>query len=115
MSRMKRLIETIRLLMEGEFCGYIKINFSQGSLGRIEKSEELEDAATIENNNGSEKRGRRTDKKDVSLFIVSMWLLFSFAICATHGLKESQEARTAFSVLRTTLNEDALNVQRAAC
>ncbi len=47
MDRMKRLIETIRTLLEGEFSGYIKINFSQGSLGRIEKSEELEDAVII--------------------------------------------------------------------
>ncbi len=41
MSRMKELIETIRKLMQGEFSGYIKINFSQGSLGRVEQSEEL--------------------------------------------------------------------------
>ena len=41
MDKMKRLSETIRILMEGEFSGYIKINFSQGSLGRIEKSEEF--------------------------------------------------------------------------
>ncbi len=107
MSRMKRLIETIRLLMEGEFCGYIKINFSQGSLGRIEKSEELEDAATINNNTGGDKSGRRSDKKDVSLFIVSLWLLFSFAIWATHSVKESEDQsnkervlRSAFCVLR---------------
>jgi len=46
MDKMKRLSETIRSLMEGEFSGYIKINFSQGSLGRIEKSEEL-DATNI--------------------------------------------------------------------
>jgi hypothetical protein len=46
MDKMKRLSETIRALMEGEFSGYIKINFSQGSLGRIEKSEEF-DATNI--------------------------------------------------------------------
>jgi hypothetical protein len=46
MDKMKRLGETIKMLMEGEFSGYIKINFSQGSLGRIEKSEEF-DAANI--------------------------------------------------------------------
>jgi hypothetical protein len=46
MDKMKRLSETMRSLMEGEFSGYIKINFSQGSLGRIEKSEEL-DATNI--------------------------------------------------------------------
>jgi hypothetical protein len=42
MDKMQRLSETIRTLMEGEFSGYIKINFTQGSLGRIEKSEEFE-------------------------------------------------------------------------
>lgn len=47
MDRTKRLIEVIRMLIEGEFSGYIKINFSQGSLGRIEKSEEIEDDAII--------------------------------------------------------------------
>ncbi len=46
MDRMKSLSEAIRTLMEGEFSGYLKINFSQGSLGRIEKSEEF-DAAKI--------------------------------------------------------------------
>ncbi len=94
MSRMKRLIETIRLLMEGEFCGYIKINFSQGSLGRIEKSEELEDAATI--NYGSEKPRRKTDQKDFSLFFVSLWLLLSLTGCAAlledqSGIKVSED------------------------
>ena len=77
MDRMKRLIETIRMLMEGEFCGYIKINFSQGSLGRIEKSEELEDASII--TNGREKRTKQYDGKDVSLFFVSLWLMVSLA------------------------------------
>ena len=47
MDRMKRLIEAIRILIAGEFSGYIKINFSQGSLGRIEKSEEFEDATIM--------------------------------------------------------------------
>ena len=47
MDRVTRLIEVIRKLIEGEFTGYVKINFTQGSLGRIEKFEEIEDAATI--------------------------------------------------------------------
>lgn len=47
MDRMTRLIEAIRKLIEGEFTGYVKINFSQGSLGRIEKFEELDDAAIL--------------------------------------------------------------------
>jgi hypothetical protein len=77
MDRMKRLIETIRMLMEGEFCGYIKINFSQGSLGRIDKSEELADASIITND--TEKPGKKSDGKDVSLLVVSMWLMLSLA------------------------------------
>ena len=47
MDRMKRLIEAIRKLIEEEFSGYIKINFSQGSLGRVEKFEEFDDAMVI--------------------------------------------------------------------
>jgi hypothetical protein len=47
MDRTKRLIETLRTLMEGRFSGHIKINFSQGSIGRVEKSEEFEDASII--------------------------------------------------------------------
>jgi hypothetical protein len=47
MDKMKRLSDTIRTLMEGEFSGYIKINFSQGSLGRVEKSEEIDHDAII--------------------------------------------------------------------
>ncbi|MGC1456602.1 MAG: hypothetical protein WA946_15565 [Nitrospirota bacterium] len=47
MDRMKSLSEVIRMLVEGEFSGYVKINFSQGSLGRVEKYEEINDAAII--------------------------------------------------------------------
>ena len=62
MDRMKRLIEAIRILIAGEFSGYIKINFSQGSLGRIEKSEEFEDATIILT---GEKNGRKkSEEKD---------------------------------------------------
>jgi hypothetical protein len=56
MDRMKKLTEAITTLVEGEFSGYLKINFTQGSLGRVEKSEEFEDAAVIfaaENNGKS--------------------------------------------------------------
>jgi len=47
MDRAEKLIETLRTLMEGEFSGHIKINFTQGSIGRVEKSEELEEAMII--------------------------------------------------------------------
>lgn len=47
MDRMKRLREVMRNLMEGGFSGYIKINFTQGSLGRVEKYEELEEPETL--------------------------------------------------------------------
>lgn len=57
MDKMKRLSETLRNLIESDFSGYIKINFSQGSLGRVEKSEEFEDTATILE---VETRGRRS-------------------------------------------------------
>jgi hypothetical protein len=42
MDKMKRLTETIGTLMNTNFNGYITINFSQGSIGRIEKLEDLD-------------------------------------------------------------------------
>jgi len=57
MDRMKRLIEVIRQLIEGEFTGYVKINFTQGSLGRIEKFEELDDATIIYYRGEEKQRG----------------------------------------------------------
>lgn len=57
MDRMKKLIEVIGNLIEGEVTGYIKINFTQGSLGRIEKFEEIDhDAVVI--------RGEKKNKKE---------------------------------------------------
>ena len=47
MDRMKKLAEAIKKLMDGQFSGSIKINFSQGSIGRIEKFEEFDDASII--------------------------------------------------------------------
>ncbi len=58
MDRMKRLADVIRSLMSEEFSGYIKINFTQGSLGRIEKSEEFFDAAVVHQ---AEKSGKKRD------------------------------------------------------
>jgi hypothetical protein len=47
MDRMKKLTDEIGKLIETEFSGHIRINFSQGSIGRIEKSEELNEAEDI--------------------------------------------------------------------
>jgi hypothetical protein len=57
MDRMNSLSEAIRMLVEGEFSGYLKINFTQGSLGRIEKSEEVDDASIIIADNARRKAG----------------------------------------------------------
>lgn len=62
MDRLKRLIEAIRMLIDGKFSGYIKINFSQGSLGRVEKSEEFEDATIILE--GEKKGKKKSEEKD---------------------------------------------------
>ena len=40
-DKLTRLLEAMRLLAEGKFTGYIKVNFSQGGIGRIEKFEEI--------------------------------------------------------------------------
>ena len=39
--KLERLIEFLRDGKENKFTGYIKINFSQGTIGRIEKFEEI--------------------------------------------------------------------------
>ena len=57
MDRMTKLIEVIRKLIEGEVTGYIKINFTQGSLGRIEKFEEIDHDAVVT-------RGEKKNKKE---------------------------------------------------
>jgi hypothetical protein len=41
MSRLSDLMNVIQDMNEKEFTGYIKINFSQGGIGRIEKYEEI--------------------------------------------------------------------------
>lgn len=41
MSRLTDLINAIQEMNEKEFTGYIKINFTQGGIGRIEKFEEI--------------------------------------------------------------------------
>jgi len=55
------IIETIRSLIEGKFSGYIKINFSQGSLGRVERSEELGETITYL---GETKGNNKCEEKD---------------------------------------------------
>ncbi len=39
--RLARLVETIKMLTEQRFTGYIKVNFTQGGIGRVEKFEEI--------------------------------------------------------------------------
>ena len=41
MSRLVDLVNAIQEMNEKEFTGYIKINFTQGGIGRIEKYEEI--------------------------------------------------------------------------
>ena len=63
MDRMTRLVEVIENLIESEITGYIKINFTQGSLGRIEKFEEIEDAASIVK---EQKKNKKEEDKNVN-------------------------------------------------
>jgi hypothetical protein len=39
--KLARLVETIKTLTEQRFTGYIKVNFTQGGIGRVEKFEEI--------------------------------------------------------------------------
>ena len=41
MGRLADLLTVIQEMTEKEFTGHIKINFSQGGIGRIEKYEEI--------------------------------------------------------------------------
>ena len=40
-EKISKLMDLMRLLAEKKFTGYIKVNFSQGGIGRIEKFEEI--------------------------------------------------------------------------
>jgi hypothetical protein len=40
-TKFKRLVEVLQDMTDKEFTGHIKINFSQGGIGRIEKFEEI--------------------------------------------------------------------------
>ncbi len=40
-EKYKKLIEHLKRLQEKNFTGYIKVNFTQGSVGRIEQFEEV--------------------------------------------------------------------------
>jgi hypothetical protein len=40
-EKLVKLNDLLKELMDGKFTGYIKVNFSQGGIGRIEKFEEI--------------------------------------------------------------------------
>ncbi len=40
-EKLTRLIKHFNTLKEGKFTGYIKVNFSQGNIGRVEQFEEI--------------------------------------------------------------------------
>ncbi|OGP13049.1 MAG: hypothetical protein A2052_04100 [Deltaproteobacteria bacterium GWA2_54_12] len=41
MDKLPKLIDMIKALVEKRFTGYIKINFTRGAIGRVEKFEEI--------------------------------------------------------------------------
>ena len=40
-EKLRKLGDVLRSLADSRFTGYIKINFSQGCIGRVEKFEEI--------------------------------------------------------------------------
>jgi hypothetical protein len=81
MDRMTSLSEAIRTLVETEFSGYLKINFSQGSLGRVEKCEEFNDTGII-------MAGEKNDEKKIPLqkaVPIIFFFLTALASCTTSG------------------------------
>lgn len=41
LKKLDKLKDVMRDMVDGEFTGHVKINFSQGGIGRIEKFEEI--------------------------------------------------------------------------
>lgn len=41
MEKLTKIIDMIKALMDKKFTGYIKINFTRGTIGRVEKFEEI--------------------------------------------------------------------------
>lgn len=41
MDKLTKIIDMIKVLMDKKFTGYIKINFTGGTVGRVEKFEEI--------------------------------------------------------------------------
>lgn len=37
----RKLVDTLETMREEKFTGYIKINYTQGSIGRVERFEEI--------------------------------------------------------------------------
>ena len=46
-EKLEKLFEVMTSLMGDEFTGHIKINFTQGGIGRVEKFEEILKVASI--------------------------------------------------------------------
>ena len=65
MDRMTKLIEVIGKLIECEVTGYIKINFTQGSLVRIEKFEEIDHDAVVIKGDKKDKK-EKEEEKDIN-------------------------------------------------
>lgn len=40
-EKLEKLVEVMASLVSDEFTGHIKVNFSQGGIGRVEKFEEI--------------------------------------------------------------------------
>jgi hypothetical protein len=40
-ERFEKIVESMMLLVNDGFTGYLRINFSQGTIGRVEKFEEI--------------------------------------------------------------------------
>jgi hypothetical protein len=46
-KKLSRLLEYLKSLNDDQFTGYLKINFSQGSIARIERFEEISKKLTF--------------------------------------------------------------------
>ncbi len=111
MDRMTKLSEAIRSLMEGEFSGSIKINFTQGSLGRIEKSEELEDAAILLAERDKGKTRGIASYETLKALPVMLLLSVAFGGCAASGLVRHAQPASDIQNIRIVRPGDVADIR----
>ena len=113
MDRITKLSDAIRTLMEVEFSGYIKINFSQGSIGRVEKSEEFEDTAILitgRNNGKKSSLGGQINHETLKAVPIMLLLSLALAGCATSAKVKPMQPVSETGSAKVVRSGDAADI-----